>query len=166
MIFSRCRTFRHCSSEKAKRRISAIVKPWKLFFLISSYRFMLKHRNSQDQFGQVHAALQLPSKRASTCSGCNITTLKVSSSCSYCNTTTPTLNFRLKQHNHHCLLVKVHDASPQLSHLQVHGITTTTVTGKCCNTTTLKSARTRLCNTLSFTVNQHRLIMQHHNHDC
>lgn len=118
----------------------------------SSNMFLLRHHN--------------PQTLARTCSCCNITTLKVSSSCSYCNTTTPTLNFRLKQHNHHCLLVKVHDASPQLSHLQVHGITTTTVTGKCCNTTTLKSARTRLCNTLSFTVNQHRLIMQHHNHDC
>ena len=42
MIFSFQMTFKHCSSEYAKRRMRAILKPWKLFFLISSYRFMLQ----------------------------------------------------------------------------------------------------------------------------
>ena len=47
MMRSRCSMRRVCSREKAKRRISATLKPWKLFFLINSYRFMLLDGNEE-----------------------------------------------------------------------------------------------------------------------
>lgn len=49
MIRSRCNILRHCRREKANLRIKAMLNPWKLFFLINSYRFILK-RNSNPTF--------------------------------------------------------------------------------------------------------------------
>ena len=90
IIFSRWSTFRHCSREKAKRRMSAIVKPWKLFFLISSYRFMLQHQNHHNQFVRVHIATPESSQsgRTGLCCKTRIITIR-----SY--------GFMLQNKNHH-----------------------------------------------------------------
>ena len=50
IILSRCNNFRHCRSEKANLLIKAILKPWKLFFLISSYKFILKKKQTKKTF--------------------------------------------------------------------------------------------------------------------
>lgn len=44
IILSRCNILRHWRREKANLRIKAILNPWKLFFLINSYKFILKRK--------------------------------------------------------------------------------------------------------------------------
>lgn len=41
IIFSLYRIFKHCSNEYPNLLINEILNPWKLFFLMSSYKFIL-----------------------------------------------------------------------------------------------------------------------------
>lgn len=48
IIFSLCSICRHLRSAWAKRRIRARLKPWKLFFFMSSYKFTLDEGRTCD----------------------------------------------------------------------------------------------------------------------
>lgn len=50
MIFSLCSICRHRRRAWVKRRMRARLKPWKLFFLMSSYKFTLKIQESERSF--------------------------------------------------------------------------------------------------------------------
>lgn len=61
MILSRASSFKHCSKAYANRLIRAMLKPWKLFFLISSYRLILSHgQNTEVLMESVEEGKVLP----------------------------------------------------------------------------------------------------------
>lgn len=67
IILSRCNILRHWRREKANLRIKAILNPWKLFFLINSYKFILKRKKYTHNYTVNYKAAHLcKTEKAST----------------------------------------------------------------------------------------------------
>lgn len=67
IILSRCNILRHWRREKANLRIKAILNPWKLFFLINSYKFILKRKKYTHNYTVNYKAASLcKTEKAST----------------------------------------------------------------------------------------------------